>query len=116
MNLLLVRFLNKKRPSLSKLSEDVILLADTLHPTELLTMDKNHIKAIGLDTGGRTSHVAIFARSLGIPTVLGLGRATVKTNNGDEVIINGNEGRLVIRPEWSVFLEVQQKKKTLVSS
>lgn len=113
--MLIGQIMNKQRPTLSKLTEDIILIADTLHPTELLTMDKKHICAIGLDTGGRTSHVAIFARSLGIPTVLGLGRASVKTKDGDEVIINGTDGRLVIRPEWSVFLEVQQKKQIWIS-
>jgi phosphotransferase system enzyme I (PtsI) len=94
---------NVKRPSLSNLEEDVILIADSILPTEMLSLDRNHIKAIGLDTGGRTSHVAIFARSLNIPTILGLGNASLKTKNGDEVLVNGNDGRIAIRPEWNVY-------------
>ena len=94
---------NVKRPMISNLEEDVILIADSILPTEMLSLDRKHIKAIGLDTGGRTSHVAIFARSLNIPTILGLGNATSKTKNGDEVLVNGNDGRIAIRPEWNVF-------------
>lgn len=101
---------NVKRPIISNLEEDVILIADSLLPTEMLTLDRKHIKAIGLDTGGRTSHVAIFARSLNIPTILGLGKASVKTKNGDEVLVNGNIGRIAIRPEWSVFQDFQAMK------
>ena len=102
---------NVKRPIISNLEEDVILIADSLLPTEMLTLDRKHIKAIGLDTGGRTSHVAIFARSLNIPTILGLGKASVKTKNGDEVLVNGNIGRIAIRPEWSVFQDFQAMKE-----
>lgn len=96
---------NVKRPDISVLEEDVVLIADSLLPTEMLTLDRQHIKAIGLNTGGRTSHVAIFARSFNIPTIIGLGSATRKTCNGDEVLVNGNTGRLIIRPEWSVSKE-----------
>jgi phosphotransferase system enzyme I (PtsI) len=96
--LLIGELSNVKRPTLSNLDEDVILIADSILPIEMLTLDRKHVKAIGLDTGGRTSHVAIFARSLNIPTILGLGNASVKAHNGDEVLVNGNDGRLTIRP------------------
>jgi phosphotransferase system enzyme I (PtsI) len=103
--LLIGELSNVKRPDISVLDEDVILIADSLLPTEMLTLDRNHIKAIGLDTGGRTSHVAIFARSFNIPTILGLGSASLKVHNGDEVLVNGNIGRIAIRPEWNVSKE-----------
>jgi phosphotransferase system enzyme I (PtsI) len=101
---------NVKRPDLSNLDEDVILIADSILPTEMLTLDRKHVKAIGLDTGGRTSHVAIFARSLNIPTILGLGNASVKTKNGDEILVDGNNGRLALRPEWNVFKLFEEMK------
>jgi len=106
---LLGELLGKKRPSLGSLTEDVILVSDQLVPSEMLSMDKKHIKAIALDTGGRTSHVAIFARSFGIPTVLGLNSASRKLKNGDHVILDGNTGLFYIRPEWRTDDEYQKK-------
>lgn len=100
--LIIENILKKRSQKLSHINEEVILVADSLLPSEMLMMKKKWIKAIAVDTGGRTSHVAIFARSFGIPTVLGLNSASVKTRNGDEVILDGNEGQIVIRPEWYV--------------
>ncbi len=92
----------KRSKKLSQIKKEVILVADSLLPSEMLTINKKWIKAIAVDTGGRTSHVAIFARSFGIPTVLGLYGASLKARDGDEVILDGNEGQIVIRPEWYV--------------
>ncbi len=102
----------KKSNKLTQIKEEVILVADSLLPSEMLKIDKRWIKAIAVDTGGRTSHVAIFARSFGIPTVLGLYGASQKAATGDEVILDGNEGQIVIRPEWYVkekFDHVKEK-------
>ena len=90
--------MGKTRPSLSIINEEVVLVADTLLPSEALSLDPRHIKAIVLDRGGRTSHVAILARALQIPTVLGLGRITEKVKMGDEIIVDGNIGEVSVRP------------------
>jgi len=100
--LIIENILKKRTRKLSTINEEVILVADSLLPSEMLTIQKKWIKAIAVDTGGRTSHVAIFARSFGIPTVLGLNSASLKARNGDEVILDGNEGQIIIRPEWYV--------------
>jgi phosphotransferase system enzyme I (PtsI) len=89
----------KSGQDLSVLDQDVILIADTLMPSELFAMDKAHVKGIALDGGGRASHVAILVRAFGIPTVLALGNASPKVKNGDEVIIDGVYGELYVRPE-----------------
>ncbi len=109
--LIIENLLRSRSRKLEHINEEVILVADSLMPSEMLSFKKEYIKAIAVDTGGRTSHVAIFARSFGIPTVLGLNSASEKTKNGDEVILDGNEGQIVIRPEWSVkktFDEIKQ--------
>ncbi len=100
--LIIENLLKKRSKKLNNIKEQVILVADSLLPSEMLTLDKKYIKAIAVDTGGRTSHVAIFARSFGIPTVLGLYSASSKARDGDEVILDGNQGQIVIRPEWYV--------------
>ena len=56
--------MGKTRPSLSVINEEVVLVADTLLPSEALSLDPHHIKAIALDRGGRTSHVAYSSKSI----------------------------------------------------
>ncbi len=98
-----------KRVSLATLSEDVVLVSDGLLPTEVLSMDRGHILGIALNGGGRTSHVAILARSFDIPTVVGLGAVTKKVRAGDEIIVDGNHGEVVVRPEWSTAKSLRDR-------
>ncbi|MFA6689385.1 MAG: phosphoenolpyruvate--protein phosphotransferase [Sphaerochaetaceae bacterium] len=98
-----------KRVSLATLSEDVVLVSDSLLPTEVLSMDRMHILGIALNGSGRTSHVAILARSFNIPTVVGLGAITKKVKAGDEIIVDGNHGEVVVRPEWSTAQNLRDR-------
>ena len=90
--------MGKRRPELASINEEVVLVADTLLPSEALSLDHMNVKAIALNGGGRTSHVAILARALQIPTVVGLGKITAKVRPGDEIIVDGNLGEVAIRP------------------
>ncbi|MDR1947780.1 MAG: phosphoenolpyruvate--protein phosphotransferase [Spirochaetaceae bacterium] len=84
--------------SLSELTEDVILVVHDLLPSDVLTMNRERVKGIVMDMGGRTSHTAILTRAFGIPAVLGLSTATKEINNGDELVVNGALGEVVINP------------------
>jgi phosphotransferase system enzyme I (PtsI) len=92
------QMMGKRRANLKMIRDEVVLVADTLLPSEALSLDPTKIKAIALNGGGRTSHVAILARALQIPTVVGLGRITDKVKKGDEIIVDGNLGEVSIRP------------------
>ncbi len=92
------QMMGKRRIDLTAIDEEVILVADTLLPSEALTLDPRKIKAIALNGGGRTSHVAILARALQIPTVVGLGNITSKVEKNDEIIVDGNLGEVSLRP------------------
>jgi phosphoenolpyruvate-protein phosphotransferase (PTS system enzyme I) len=87
-----------ERTSLVDIEEEVILVAQTLLPSEVLTMNKEYIKGIVLDAGGKTSHTAILARSFEIPAVLGLSTVTKKVRNGNTIIVDGNQGTVILRP------------------
>jgi len=87
-----------ERTSLVDIEEEVILVAQTLLPSEVLTMNKKYIKGIVLDAGGKTSHTAILARSFEIPAVLGLSTVTKKVRNGNTLIVDGNQGTVILRP------------------
>lgn len=81
------------------LDEDVILVADSLMPSELFALDKRRVLGLVLDGGGRASHVAILVRAFNIPAVIATGRASQSVSDGDEVIVDGNWGEVYIRPD-----------------
>ncbi len=84
---------------LSMLSEDTILIAHDLTPSETATMDKNRVFGFATDIGGRTSHTAIMARTLEIPAVVGLNSATQRIKSGDLVLLNGSTGEITVCPD-----------------
>ncbi|MFA5468147.1 MAG: phosphoenolpyruvate--protein phosphotransferase [Sphaerochaetaceae bacterium] len=95
---LVKQLMGKSHSNLSMINHDVILVSDTLLPSQVLSLDHKYIKAIALDGGGKTSHVAILAQALQIPTVVGLGNITEKVRPNDQVIVDGNLGEVAIRP------------------
>ncbi len=97
------------RRTVKNLTEDVILVADTLMPSELFSMDKKHIIGIALDGGGRASHVAILVRAFNIPTVIALGTASQKVRDGDEILLDGNYGEVVIRPDLTAVQNLNER-------
>jgi phosphoenolpyruvate-protein phosphotransferase (PTS system enzyme I) len=89
-----------------------ILVAHELLPSEAaLRLSKELTLGVALDMGGRTSHTAILARSLGIPAVLGLRDVTRQVREGEFVIVDGTDGEVIINPPPAVRREFQAKKE-----
>ncbi|GHT55272.1 phosphoenolpyruvate-protein phosphotransferase [Spirochaetia bacterium] len=96
---ILTVLLGIKQISLSELDRDVIVVAHDLLPSEVLTMNKAHVKGFVMDGGGRTSHTAILARAFNIPAVLGLSIATKEIKNDDMLVVDGSAGQVTINPD-----------------
>lgn len=77
---------------------NAILVTHDLTPSITLQLDRECIAGIATDAGTRTSHVAILARSLGIPAVVGLLDASTRLASGEKVILDATAGVLVVRP------------------
>jgi phosphotransferase system enzyme I (PtsI) len=77
---------------------NAILVTHDLTPSITLQLDRDCIAGIATDAGTRTSHVAILARSLGLPAVVGLLDATTRLTSGEKVILDATAGVLVVRP------------------
>jgi phosphotransferase system enzyme I (PtsI) len=96
---LLRQLLGRKREDVEHLTEEVAVVARELSPTQTAGFDKTFVKGIASDAGGRTSHAAIVARSLGIPAVVALEDLTEGVRGGDTVIIDGNRGIVIVNPD-----------------
>ncbi|HVF38979.1 MAG TPA: phosphoenolpyruvate--protein phosphotransferase [Gemmatimonadaceae bacterium] len=77
---------------------NAILVTHDLTPSLTVQLDREAISAIATDAGTRTSHVAILARSLGLPAVVGLRNATHLLHGGEEVILDGSSGIIIPKP------------------
>ena len=84
--------------TLSEIQEPVIVVTHSLSPSDTLTMPRNFIKGLATETGGKTSHVGIFAAALGIPAVTGIKNLTSQINSGEKIIVDGIEGEVILHP------------------
>ena len=105
---LLRHLLGRKREDVEHISHEVVVVAHELGPTQTAGFDKKFIKGFATDAGGRTSHTAIVARSLGIPAVVGLEDVTRNVDPTVTVIIDGNRGVVVIDPDEPTLKQYRQ--------
>jgi phosphotransferase system enzyme I (PtsI) len=113
----IVRNLQGKAPKpLLSMAEPHILVAHNLTPSDTATMDRNLVLGIATDLGSRTSHTAIIARSLNIPAVVGLHDATEKLESGEQVLLDGYTGVVIVDPKpetLSYYGEIELRKGQL---
>ena len=87
-----------------------ILVTHDLTPSLTVQLDREAIIGIATDAGTRTSHVAILARSLGLPAVVGLREATQRLTGNEHVILDGTSGVLVINPSPAQVLQYRERR------
>lgn len=106
--------LGVEEADLSNLSEEVIVVSEDLTPSDTAQMDREKVIGFITETGGKTSHSAIMARTLEIPAVVGMERATELISDGDYVILDGDTGAVLINPEKEVVEEYKRKKEAFI--
>ena len=87
------------RADLSDLAAGSVVLAERLTPSETAGLDPDDVAGIATVAGGRTSHTAIFARSLALPAVVGVGDALHEVAAGAELVVDGADGIVVVDPD-----------------
>ncbi len=111
----LKNLLGQKRDNLSDLKGEFIIIGRDLTPTQTIALDRSKIKGFATDAGGRTSHTAIIARAMGIPAVVGLEGITLLTSAGDLVIIDGNEGLVIVEPDQETIKKYTALEKNFLA-
>jgi phosphotransferase system enzyme I (PtsI) len=95
--------------------EPVILVSPELTPSDTVRLDREKILAFATESGGKDSHAAILARSLGIPAVLGIEGLLSRVNKGDPLIVDGDTGIVLIRPPVELiqnYQDLQRKRES----
>jgi len=95
--------LGRQSGQLNQLAERAIVISRDLGPSDTLSLRDDLVEGFATDIGGRTSHTAILAQGLEIPAVVGLKEVTSHVQPGDLIIVDGNEGMVIINPAMSTL-------------
>ncbi|UQZ35725.1 phosphoenolpyruvate--protein phosphotransferase [Paenibacillus sp. PK3_47] len=95
----------------AEISEEVIVIAQDLTPSDTAQLNRKYVKGFTTNIGGRTSHSAIMARSLEIPAVVGTKNVLSLVKAGDLVIVDGLSGDVLINPSEAEVAEYTQKQE-----
>lgn len=101
----------KKRETAPEIGEAVILVAKELSPADTAQIKIDKFLGFATDFGGRTSHTAIVAQSMGIPAVVGLEKITKVVKTNDDIIVDGSSGMVIVNPDPEVLKRYEGKKK-----
>ena len=95
---ILRNLIGHSQETLSDIQEPVIIVTHSLSPSDTLSMPRKFVKGLATETGGKTSHVGIFAAALGIPAVTGIKDLTSKINSSDNIVVDGIDGEVITHP------------------
>lgn len=98
---------------LARLDEPVIIVAHELTPSQTAGMNRSQILGFATDLGGRTSHVSIVARAVDIPAVVGCQHVSQRVENGDQIIIDGDSGTVLVRPTEEILEEYRTRQSAV---
>lgn len=109
-NRLMGHLIGKPYRSLSSFSEETVILAEDLTPSDTAQLDLEYVRGFVTEIGSRTSHSAIMARSLEIPAVVGVGSELASVADGTMIVLDATEGTVIVNPS-SEELDKYRKKK-----
>jgi phosphotransferase system enzyme I (PtsI) len=100
----LQNLLGQATSSLSRLADKRVVVANDINPSDSAGLDRSQALAVVTDTGSRTSHAVIVARSMRIPAVVGVGDLTKRVQEGEWAIVDGYDGIIIVNPtEQTLF-------------
>ena len=110
---LLRTLLNIATPDLISIREKSIIIAEDLTPSDTVQMNKEMVIGIVTELGGITSHTSIMARTLEVPAIAGVKNATDIFSHGEDIIIDGDSGEIIIKPSPEELIEYEDQKRQL---
>lgn len=90
-----------------------IVVAHEISPSEAAVLDPTRVLGLAVDTGGFTAHVAIMARSRGIPAVVGLRNLSGEVKAGDTIVLDGTRGRVILNPRPATRERYEERRLRL---
>lgn len=113
---LLRHLLGERREELTQLTAPVLVLAHDLTPSETANLDTKFVLGFATERGGKSSHTAILAGALELPAVVGVGSFLSDVSGGETIIIDGNQGAVIIDPDEATLAEYRDAEKKIKST
>jgi len=111
---ILSNLVNREKVTLKDIKEPVIIVAHNLYPSDTLHIrESNKVLGFCMDLGSKSSHTAIFAQSMGIPAVVGLSDISRQIVSGDTIIVDGEQGMVIIAPTAEIIEKYKVRKEEL---
>ncbi|MBW2059495.1 MAG: phosphoenolpyruvate--protein phosphotransferase [Deltaproteobacteria bacterium] len=101
---------------INRIKGDVVVVAHDLSPGDTIQLNLKNVVGFVTDIGGAVSHAAILSKSMGIPSVVGAAGSTAQINGGDQLIVDGDAGIVIVNPTEEVsrhYLERQRQIKSI---
>src|SRR5512133_688979 len=111
----LQNLLGQAENALNRLADQRIVVASDITPSDSATLDRTAALALVMDSGSKTSHAVIVARSMKLPAVVGVRNLTQRVKNGDWAIVDGYDGVVILNPSESTLFrygKIQEQKKS----
>ena len=97
--------------AIARQEQSIILVAHDLSPADAIQFKQHHFAAFITDVGGATSHTAILARSLNIPSIVALHHARDLIQNGELIIVDGQQGVVIVAPDKDTLAEYRLRQE-----
>lgn len=112
----LQNLLGQAENALNRLVDQRIVVATDISPSDSASLDRTAALALVMDSGSKTSHAVIVARSMKVPAVVGVRSLTQRVRNGDWAIVDGYDGVVILNPTESTLFrygKIQAQKKSI---
>jgi phosphotransferase system enzyme I (PtsI) len=103
------KLMGEEEDRLARLTEPAVIIGHELTPSQAAAVGHGKALAFVTELGGLTGHVSIVFRALGLPAVVGCTRAAVDVQDGDEVIVDGDAGVMIVRPDETARTEALKR-------
>ncbi|ADU27021.1 phosphoenolpyruvate--protein phosphotransferase [Ethanoligenens harbinense] len=100
-----------KSGSLSEIDREVILISDDLSPSDTIQLNQKFVLGFATERGGKTAHTSIFAKSMGLPAVVGVPELLGEARDGDTIILDGAQGICILDPDAETVKTYKAKYK-----
>ena len=112
---LLRNLLGRRREEIAQLTAEVLVLAHDLTPSETASLDRRFVRGFVTEVGGPGGHTAIVAEGLEIPAVVGTGPFLTDVSGGDLVIIDGDQGLVILHPDEETIARYRHEVEEHIS-
>lgn len=99
-----------------ELGEDSVVVAARLGPAQLLALPRNRVRGLVLSEGGTLSHTVVLARAFGVPCVTGVEGIERALATGDELVVDGERGLVVVAPRGPIERFYEEQREVLAAA